>query len=95
MAKVVNNVTELIGGTPLVRLNNIVPEGSAEVFVKLEYQNPGSSVKDRIAISIVEEAEKEGKPQWVVLLLKQQVVTQVLVLRWWSRQRLQICYCNA
>lgn len=63
MAKVVNNVTELIGGTPLVRLNNIVPEGSAEVFVKLEYQNPGSSVKDRIAISIVEEAEKEGKLQ--------------------------------
>ncbi|ETT55349.1 cysteine synthase A [Paenibacillus sp. FSL K6-1122] len=61
MAKVVNNVTELIGGTPLVRLNRIVPEGSAEVFVKLEYQNPGSSVKDRIAISIVEEAEKEGK----------------------------------
>ncbi|KAA8756780.1 MULTISPECIES: cysteine synthase A [Paenibacillus] len=61
MAKVVNNVTELIGGTPLVRLNRIVPEGSAEIFVKLEYQNPGSSVKDRIAISIVEEAEKEGK----------------------------------
>ncbi|CAH1226751.1 MULTISPECIES: cysteine synthase A [Paenibacillus] len=61
MAKVVNNVTELIGGTPLVRLNRIVPEGSAEVFVKLEYQNPGSSVKDRIAVSIVEEAEKEGK----------------------------------
>ena len=61
MAKVVNNVTELIGGTPLVRLNNIVPEGSAEILVKLEYQNPGSSVKDRIAISIVEEAEKEGK----------------------------------
>ncbi|MCG7380678.1 cysteine synthase A [Paenibacillus sp. ACRSA] len=61
MAKVVNNVTELIGGTPLVRLNRIVPEGSAEIFVKLEYQNPGSSVKDRIAVSIVEEAEKEGK----------------------------------
>lgn len=61
MAKVVNNVTELIGGTPLVRLNRIVPEDSAEVLVKLEYQNPGASVKDRIAVSIVEEAEKEGK----------------------------------
>lgn len=61
MAKVVNNVTELIGGTPLVRLNRIVPEDSAEIYVKLEYQNPGSSVKDRIAISIVEEAEKAGK----------------------------------
>lgn len=61
MAKVVNNVTELIGGTPLVKLNRIVPEDSAEIYVKLEYQNPGSSVKDRIAFSIVEEAEKSGK----------------------------------
>jgi len=61
MAKVVNNVTELIGGTPLVRLNRIVPEDSAEVYLKLEYQNPGASVKDRIAISIVEEAEKDGR----------------------------------
>ncbi|WP_411344590.1 cysteine synthase A [Paenibacillus sp. WLX1005] len=60
MAKVVNNVTELIGGTPLVRLNRLVPEDSAEIYLKLEYQNPGSSVKDRIAISIVEEAEKQG-----------------------------------
>ncbi|MBO2945969.1 cysteine synthase A [Paenibacillus sp. F411] len=61
MAKVVNNVTELIGGTPLVRLNRLAEEGSAEIYLKLEYQNPGSSVKDRIAVSIVEEAEKEGK----------------------------------
>jgi len=60
MAKIVQNVTQLIGDTPLVRLNRIVPEGSAEVYVKLEYQNPGSSVKDRIAISMIEEAEKEG-----------------------------------
>ncbi|WP_159151456.1 PLP-dependent cysteine synthase family protein, partial [Enterococcus gallinarum] len=60
MAKVVNNVTELIGDTPLVRLNRIVPEDSAEIYLKLEYQNPGASVKDRIAVSIVEEAEKEG-----------------------------------
>ncbi|WP_106769523.1 cysteine synthase A [Paenibacillus faecalis] len=61
MAKVVNSVTELIGETPLVRLNRIVPEDSAEIYVKLEYQNPGASVKDRISISIVEEAEKEGR----------------------------------
>ncbi|MBN2981267.1 MULTISPECIES: cysteine synthase A [Cohnella] len=61
MAKIVQNVTELIGDTPLVRLNRIVPEGSAEIYVKLEYQNPGSSVKDRIAISMIEEAEKEGR----------------------------------
>ncbi|THF74521.1 cysteine synthase A [Cohnella fermenti] len=61
MARIVQNVTDLIGDTPLVRLNRIVPEGSAEIYVKLEYQNPGSSVKDRIAISMIEEAEKAGK----------------------------------
>jgi cysteine synthase A len=61
MAKIVQSITQLIGDTPLVRLNRVVPEGSAEVYVKLEYQNPGSSVKDRIAISMVEAAEKEGK----------------------------------
>lgn len=60
LTRVANNITELIGNTPLVRLNNIVPEGSAEVLLKLEYFNPGSSVKDRIAIRIIEEAEKEG-----------------------------------
>ncbi|NHN35054.1 cysteine synthase A [Paenibacillus agricola] len=61
MAKLVQSITDLIGGTPLVRLNRVVPEGSAEVYVKLEYQNPGASVKDRIAISMIEVAEAEGK----------------------------------
>lgn len=61
MAKLVQNITQLIGDTPLVRLNRVVPEDSAEIYVKLEYQNPGASVKDRIAISMVEAAEQEGK----------------------------------
>jgi cysteine synthase A len=61
MAKLVQNVTQLIGDTPLVRLNRVVPEDSAEIYVKLEYQNPGSSVKDRIAIAMVEAAEQEGR----------------------------------
>jgi cysteine synthase A len=61
MPKIVNSVTELIGDTPLVRLNRVVPEGSAEIYVKLEYQNPGGSVKDRIAISMIQEAEKRGE----------------------------------
>lgn len=60
MARIVQNVTELIGDTPLVRLNRLVPEGSAEIYVKLEYQNPGASVKDRIAVSMIEVAEQEG-----------------------------------
>ena len=56
-----NNITELIGRTPIVKLNNIVPEGAADVYVKLEAFNPGSSVKDRIALSLIEKAEQEGK----------------------------------
>lgn len=60
MAKLVQNITQVIGDTPLVRLNRVVPEDSAEIYVKLEFQNPGASVKDRIAISMVEEAEKQG-----------------------------------
>jgi len=60
MARIVQSVTELIGDTPLVRLNRLVPEGSAEIYVKLEYQNPGASVKDRIAISMIEVAEQQG-----------------------------------
>ncbi len=59
--KIYNNITELIGRTPLVRLNRIVPAGAAEVIAKLEAFNPLSSVKDRIAISMVTEAEKAGE----------------------------------
>lgn len=60
MLKAVNSVTELIGRTPIVKLNNLVDENSADVYVKLEYFNPGSSVKDRIAIAMIEAAEKKG-----------------------------------
>lgn len=61
MAKLVQSITQLIGDTPLVRLNRVVPEDSAEVYIKLEYQNPGASVKDRIALGMIEAAEREGK----------------------------------
>ncbi|MDF2536498.1 MAG: cysK, partial [Bacillales bacterium] len=54
------NITDLIGKTPIVKLNNIPSNDMADVYVKLEYQNPGSSVKDRIAFAMVETAEKEG-----------------------------------
>lgn len=59
--RIVNNVSELIGQTPLVKLNKLVGEGDATVYVKLESYNPASSVKDRIAVSMIDEAEKEGK----------------------------------
>lgn len=56
----VHHAYELIGATPVVRLNRIVPPGSATVFVKLESANPGGSVKDRIALSMIEDAERRG-----------------------------------
>ncbi|MBI4437173.1 MAG: cysteine synthase A [Candidatus Omnitrophica bacterium] len=58
--KIVENVLELIGQTPLVRLRRIVGNGSAEVFAKLESLNPGGSVKDRICLSMIEDAEGRG-----------------------------------
>ncbi|MBS4210823.1 cysteine synthase A [Bacillus sp. FJAT-50079] len=61
MAILVNSIADLVGNTPVVKLNRMVDEGSADVYVKLEYMNPGSSVKDRIALAMIEAAEKEGK----------------------------------
>ena len=60
MTAIYNSVTELIGKTPIVKLNKVVPEDSADVFVKLEFFNPGGSVKDRIALSMIEKAEHDG-----------------------------------
>ena len=59
--KPVDNITQIIGNTPVVKLRNVVDEDAADVYVKLEYQNPGGSVKDRIALAMIEKAEKEGK----------------------------------
>ncbi|MFK7800484.1 MAG: PLP-dependent cysteine synthase family protein [Anaerolineae bacterium] len=64
-----NSTLEVIGKTPVVRLQNIVPEGSADIVVKLEYFNPTGSYKDRMALSMIEEAEKRGdlKPGMTVV----------------------------
>jgi cysteine synthase len=61
MVRVANSITELIGQTPVVKLNRLVDENSADVYLKLEFMNPGSSVKDRIALSMIEAAEKKGE----------------------------------
>src|SRR5690625_3483258 len=58
--KTVDNIVKLIGETPIVKLNRTVDENSADIYVKLEYANPASSVKDRIALAMVERAEEEG-----------------------------------
>lgn len=58
--KVVENIAELIGDTPLVKLNKIVPDEAADVYVKLEMYNPSKSVKDRAAYNMIKEAEEKG-----------------------------------
>lgn len=60
MMRIGNSVADLIGKTPIVKLNRITDEDSADIYVKLEYMNPGSSVKDRIALAMIEAAEQEG-----------------------------------
>ncbi|MBY0595089.1 cysteine synthase A [Bacillus bingmayongensis] len=58
--RVAQSVSELIGKTPIVKLNRIVEQDSADIYLKLEFMNPGSSVKDRIALSMIEAAEQKG-----------------------------------
>lgn len=59
--RVADDITQLVGETPMLQLKRLVPAGSADVFAKLEYLNPGGSVKDRAAIGIIRRAEKDGK----------------------------------
>jgi cysteine synthase A len=59
--RVADDITQLVGETPMLQLKRLVPPGSADVFAKLEYLNPGGSVKDRAAIGIIRRAEQEGK----------------------------------
>src|SRR5216110_2612016 len=67
--KIYDNVSEIVGNTPLVRVNRILPDDAAELAVKLESFNPLSSVKDRIAYSMITEAEKAGelKPGYTIV----------------------------
>ncbi len=58
--RVADDITQLVGETPMLKLKRVVPAGSAEVFAKLEYLNPGGSVKDRAAIGIIRRAERDG-----------------------------------
>ncbi|MDF2828855.1 MAG: cystathionine beta-synthase, partial [Mycobacterium sp.] len=59
--RIAQHISELIGNTPLVRLNSVVPEGAGTVAAKVEYLNPGGSAKDRIAIKMIDAAEASGE----------------------------------
>lgn len=59
--RVADDISALVGNTPLLQLKRVVPAGAASLFAKLEYLNPGGSVKDRAAIGIIRRAEMEGK----------------------------------
>ena len=54
----INDIREAIGNTPIIKLNNVNPNKNVNIFAKLEYLNPGGSIKDRIGISMIEGAEK-------------------------------------
>src|SRR3954466_381108 len=60
MGRISINIADHVGGTPMVQFTRIVPEGGAAVFGKLEWLNPGGSVKDRIGVAVIEAAEAEG-----------------------------------
>jgi len=59
--RVADDILQLVGNTPLLKLTKLVPSGSADIYAKLEYLNPGGSVKDRAAIGIIKQAEKDGQ----------------------------------
>jgi cystathionine beta-synthase len=61
MSREYPTVLDLVGGTPIVRLDRLSPRGHARILAKLEYLNPGGSVKDRIGLAMIEQAEREGK----------------------------------
>ena len=60
MAEIPTNIAATVGGTPMVELTRMLPDAHAQLFAKLEAFNPGGSVKDRIGVSMIEAAERDG-----------------------------------
>jgi len=82
MTRIYNNLIELTGNTPLVRLNRITEGSVAEVLAKLEFTNPGSSIKDRIGVSMIEAAERAGKIRGNTVLVEPTSGNTGIALAW-------------
>ena len=59
--KYIDDIRSLVGNTPLLKLNHISPDKNINIFAKLEYLNPGGSIKDRVGLEIIKEAEEKGE----------------------------------
>ena len=81
------SLLETIGGTPLVELSRISPEGGARLYAKLEGQNPTGSIKDRIARTMVEAAESSGELEPGASSSSRRAATPASRLRWWQSSR--------
>jgi len=91
MLRKANNVLELVGQTPIVRLNRLNPHPQVEIYVKLEYFNPGGSVKDRPALAMIEAAEATGELTPRRPSSKPPVATPVSVWPWCAPSRAIAC----
>ncbi|MGB9683260.1 MAG: PLP-dependent cysteine synthase family protein, partial [bacterium] len=82
MKRIAKDLIELVGNTPLVKLNRIVGDTEATVVAKLEFYNPGGSVKDRIGVSMIESAEREGKINKNTIILEPTSGNTGIALAW-------------
>jgi cysteine synthase A len=82
MERIAKDIVELVGNTPLVKLNRVVENAKATVVAKLESFNPGGSVKDRIAVSMIESAEREGKINKNTIILEPTSGNTGIALAW-------------
>jgi threonine synthase len=85
MRKACDNILEAIGNTPLVRLNRLAADLAPAVYAKVEMVNPGGSVKDRIAVAMVDEAERSGLLKPGEPSSRPRPVTPVWGWPWWRR----------
>jgi len=80
--KIYNSITEIFGNTPLLRINKITDGAAGNVYAKLEFYNPTSSVKDRLGVAMIDAAEQVASSSLAEQLLRQHLETQELPWQW-------------